>query len=89
MYRVELLPAAARQLAKLERRVQQRMARAINGLATDPRGANATKLRGAADVWRIRVGDYRVLYEIHDRQLVVLVIAVGHRASVYRANVTS
>jgi mRNA interferase RelE/StbE len=59
------------------------MARAIDALATDPRGPNSTKLRGAEDLWRIRVGDYRALYQIQDRALVVLV-AVGHRATVYR-----
>jgi mRNA interferase RelE/StbE len=84
VYSVEFLPAAARQLAKLDRAVQRRIARTIDGLASDPHGPNTAKLRGAPDVWRVRVGDYRVLYQIADDRLVILVVAVGHRATVYR-----
>jgi mRNA interferase RelE/StbE len=84
VYAVEFLPSAARQLAKLDRSVQRRIARAIDKIATEPRGAHSTKLRGADDVWRVRAGDYRVLYKVHDDRLLILVVAVGHRASVYR-----
>ena len=84
MYSVEFLPAAARQLAKLDRSIQRRIARVLDRLATDPLGPNTAKLRGSDDVWRIRVGDYRVLYRIEAERLVVLVLAVGHRATVYR-----
>jgi mRNA interferase RelE/StbE len=84
VYSVELLPSAARQLAKLDRSVQRRVTRVIERLAVDPRGRDSTKLTGAENVWRIRVGDYRVLYQIEKDRLVILVVAVGHRASVYR-----
>jgi mRNA interferase RelE/StbE len=84
VYAVEFLPAAARQLAKLDRSVQRRIARAVDGLAVEPRGPSSAKLRGADDIWRVRVGDYRVLYQIHDARLVILVVAVGHRATIYR-----
>lgn len=83
MYRAEFLPSAARTLEKLDRTVQRRIARRIDRLAVDPR-ADAMKLRGANDIWRARVGDYRVLYSIEDERLVVLVIKVGHRREVYR-----
>jgi mRNA interferase RelE/StbE len=83
MYSVEFLPSAARALAKLERAMQRRIARRIDRLAVDPR-ADAVKLRGADDVWRVRVGDYRILYAIEDERLVVLVIRIGHRGDVYR-----
>jgi mRNA interferase RelE/StbE len=83
MYSVEFLPSAARAVAKLDRAVQRRVARRIDRLATDPY-ADAAKLRGADDVWRVRVGDYRVLYAIEDERLVVLVIKVAHRRDVYR-----
>lgn len=83
MYAVEFLPSAARALAKLDRAVQRRIASRVDRLAVDPR-ADAVKLRGADDVWRIRVGDYRVLYAIEDERLVVLVIKLGHRRDVYR-----
>jgi mRNA interferase RelE/StbE len=83
MYAVEFLPSAARALAKLDRAVQRRIARRVDRLAVDPR-ADAVKLRGADDVWRARVGDYRILYSIEDARLLVLVIKLGHRRDVYR-----
>ena len=84
MYAVEFLPSAARELANLDRAMQRRIARRINQLAEEPRGAGTVKLRGADDVWRVRVGDYRILYRIEDDALLVLVITVGHRRAVYR-----
>jgi mRNA interferase RelE/StbE len=84
VYAVEFLPSAARQLAKLDRSMQRRIARAVDRLAADPRGLNSIKLRGAEDVWRVRIGDYRVLYQVLDNRLLILVVAVGHLATVYR-----
>lgn len=83
MYAIEFLPSAAKALAKLDRAVQHRIGRRIDGLAMDSR-ADAVKLRGADDIWRARVGDYRILYSIEDARLVVLIIKVGHRREVYR-----
>lgn len=83
MYAVELLPSVAKGLSKLERSVQVRIARRIERLAKDPR-ADAMKLRGADDVWRVRIGDYRILYRIEDERLVVLVIRIAHRREAYR-----
>jgi len=83
MYSVEFLPSAAKALAKLDRAIQRRIARRIDRLAIDPH-LDAVKLRGADDVWRIRVGDHRVLYRIEDDLLLVLIIRIGHRRDVYR-----
>ena len=83
MYAVELLPSAAKALSRLDRSVQVRIARRIDRLAREPR-ADAVKLRGADDIWRVRVGDYRVLYRIEDARLVVLIIRIGHRRDVFR-----
>lgn len=83
MYAVEFLPSAAGALAELDRVVQRRIARRIDRLAVDPR-RDAVKLRGADDVWRVRVGDDRVLYMIESERLVILVIKIGHRRDVYR-----
>ena len=83
MYAVEFLPSAVRTLAKLEPVVRRRIARRIDRLAEDPR-SGAVKLRGVDDVWRARVGDYRILYQIEDDRLVVVVISVGDRRDVYR-----
>jgi mRNA interferase RelE/StbE len=84
VYAVEFLPSAARQLATLDRSVQRRIARALDKVAAEPLGSHSTKLRGSDDVWRVRVGDYRVLYQVHNDRLLILVVAVGHRASIYR-----
>jgi mRNA interferase RelE/StbE len=61
-----------------------RLAAKLEALAENPRPAGVTKLQGEANAWRIRVGDYRVLYTIEDRRPVVLVIKIGHRRDVYR-----
>ena len=83
MYAVEFLPSAAKALSKLEPAIRRRIGRRIDRLAEDPH-ADAVKLRGADDVWRARVGDYRILYQVADDHLVVLVIRIGHRRDVYR-----
>ena len=83
MYAVEFLPSAAKALAKLDRAVQLRVARQIERLAVDPRG-DAAKLRGDDAIWRARVGDYRILYELEDDRLLVVVVRIGHRRDVYR-----
>jgi mRNA interferase RelE/StbE len=58
---------------------------AIDKLPDNPRPSGCRKLKGA-DVYRIRVGDYRVVYEIHDDVLIVLVVRVAHRSEVYKGN---
>ncbi len=83
MYAVEFLPSAARALSKLDRTVQRRIGRRIDRLVDNPR-AGAVMLRGADDVWRARVGDYRILYVIEDERLVVVVVRVAHRREAYR-----
>lgn len=83
MYRIELLPSAAKALSRLDRSTQVRIARRIDRLANDQRH-DAVKLRGADDVWRARVGDYRILYRIEADRLVVLIVRIGHRRDVYR-----
>lgn len=84
-YRVELKPAAERGLAALEKRDRLRVVRKIDALAVDPRPPGAEKLKGEDDLWRIRVGDYRVLYVVRDKVLLVVVVQVGHRREVYRS----
>ncbi len=83
-YRVEVAPAAVRQLRKLAPDARRRVQAAIELLAGQPRPSGATKLVGGDGVWRVRTGDYRVVYEIRDDVLLMLVIAVGHRREVYR-----
>ncbi len=83
MYRVELLPSAAKELAKLDRPTQRRVAAAIDRLVEAPRDG-AVKLRGSDDIWRVRIGHYRILYQVEDAALLVLIIRVAHRREAYR-----
>ena len=82
-YRVEVAPAALRQLRKLDRTAQRRVQAAIELLATEPRPSGAKKLVGGNGEWRVRTGDYRIVYEIQDNVLLILVAAVGHRRDIY------
>ncbi len=83
---VGVQPTAKRELARFSVAVRRRVGRAVDALATDPRPSGSKQLAGmpAERIWRIRVGDYRILYEIRDSRLVVLVIPIGHRREVYR-----
>lgn len=83
-YRIEFAPAAARQLRKLDPRARRRIQAAVELLGTDPRPSGAKKLVGGEGERRVRTGDYRVVYEIQDDALVVLVLAIAHRRDVYR-----
>lgn len=76
--------AAERQLAALPRPVQERLQRKIDALEENPRPSGVKKLVDEEGVYRIRVGDYRILYQIQDAQLLVLVIKIGDRQGVYR-----
>ena len=83
-YTVTILPSALRQLAELPRPDQKRIKNRIDGLAADPRPPGAKKLQGESDLFRLRCGNYRIIYSIEDVKLVVLVIRIGHRRDVYR-----
>lgn len=82
-YRIELAPSAARQLKKVTPDVRRRIQAVLELLADDPRPPAATPLVGGAGEWRVRTGDYRVIYEINDLQVLVLVLRMGHRREVY------
>ena len=75
---------AEKDLSKIDKRFGTRIANVIDALAFDPRPQGAVRLKGIQGLWRIRVGDYRVIYEIKDRQLIVLVVRINHRREVYR-----
>ena len=82
-YRVILPKSVQKQLDRLSEEVRQRVLSRLVGLETDPRPADVKKLKGRS-AWRIRVSDHRIIYEIHDRAMEVIVITVGHRREVYR-----
>jgi mRNA interferase RelE/StbE len=81
-YRIELRPAAVRALRKLDPPVARRLQAAIALLAEDPRPPASRPLRGRP-AWRVRVGDYRVIYTIEDDVLLIVVVTLGHRRDVY------
>jgi mRNA interferase RelE/StbE len=81
-YTVLILPPAQKQLNKLPNTIASRIEDKLLELEDDPRPPGCKKLRGR-DAWRIRIGDYRAIYEIHDGKLIVTVITIGHRREVY------
>ena len=83
-YRVVFTPAADRQLAKLPRQAREMVAAAIITLASNPRPPGAVKLVAAANLWRIRVRDLRVIYTMVANELIVAVVKIGNRKDVYR-----
>ena len=84
-YVVEFSPAARRQLRKLDPPVVKRILRRIERLEKQPRPKIAKRLQGSAEpLYRVREGDYRIVYTIEDDKLMVLVIRIGHRSEVYR-----
>ncbi len=82
-YRVILSKSVQKELDRLPDDIANRVLARLAALETNPRPPDVKKLKGR-DGWRIRIGDYRVIYEIHDRAMQVLVITVGHRREVYQ-----
>ena len=82
-YRLLIKASAAKELESLPRKDRQRVADRIRSLSVNPRPTGSEKLTDA-DRYRLRQGDYRILYEIHDREVVVLVVKIGNRRDVYR-----
>jgi len=83
-FRIEFVRSAVRELEALPQPMQRRVTRAIDGLAVEPRPPGARLLSGAGRRWRVRVGDYRILYRIDDDVLLVVVIRIRHRRDAYR-----
>jgi len=83
-YRVVLTPAADRQLGKLPPQAREMIAAALVVLRRNPRPPGCTKLAGGDDLWRIRIRQYRVIYQILENELIVTVVKIGDRKDVYR-----
>ena len=84
-YSITLAPPAARRLRKFDPQVRRRIQAALELLSAEPRPPAATQLVGGSGEWRVRTGDYRIVYEIEDDQLLVLVLRMGHRRAIYQA----
>lgn len=83
-YRVEISRRAAKSLRALPRKEQQRIRAVIDLLAENPRPPGCVALAGEDRAYRVRSGDYRVVYEVYDDRLIVQVVRLGHRREVYR-----
>jgi mRNA interferase RelE/StbE len=82
-YSIIVLRPAQRAIDRLPQLQAQRIFKAIQALATNPRPPGCVKLTDSED-WRIRIGDYRVVYRINDAELIITIISVAHRRDVYR-----
>jgi len=83
-YEIEYAPAAAKYLSKLRNsKLKSRLDAAIEKLAENPRPSGCKKLVGRGNLYRVRTGEYRVIYRVDDGVLVVLVLYVGHRSEIY------
>ena len=82
-YAIDIKTSARKELEDLSDSLIERLARKIDGLAANPRPSGCKKLRGYKDLWRIRIGDYRVVYIIDDNRRMVSVTRVAHRRDLY------
>lgn len=83
-YTVHLTRPAQKTLDALEGYTFDRIVRALRGLVFDPRPPGVAKLAGEENQWRVRVGDWRIVYAVFDHELVVLILKLGHRREIYR-----
>ena len=83
-YSIPLAPAAVRQFRKLPSLIQHRLKPHIDSLSADPRPPGTKKMEGEAHLYRVRVGDYRIVYYIWDDEREVLLVKIAHRREIYR-----
>jgi mRNA interferase RelE/StbE len=83
-YTILLAPPAERQFKAFTPSVQKRLVRRLKTLRQNPRPQGVKKLAGEENVYRLREGDYRIIYTIHDKELIVLVVKIGDRKEIYR-----
>lgn len=83
-YRIEIKQSAAKTLKKIPKPDLKRIGMAIDNLAENPPDPATTKMRGNNPFHKIRVGNYRIVYDIHDDKLLILIIKIGHRKDIYR-----
>lgn len=83
-YRIEWRPSTKKDLKKITKSEIPKIIQAVEALTEEPRPNGSTKLSGSEFTYRIRIGNYRVIYEIHDDVVLIEVVKVGHRKDVYR-----
>jgi mRNA interferase RelE/StbE len=67
-----------------DKKLYQRLRQVIDGFEREPRPPGYIKLKGVEELYRVRVGDYRIVYQVQDQQLIILVVEIGHRREIYR-----
>jgi mRNA interferase RelE/StbE len=87
-YQVVIAPAARRQIKKAPKSAQSAIVARLEALAAHPRPPGCKKLSGEENLYRVRTGDYRIVYQVQDAQLIVLVVRVGDRKDVYRGDLS-
>jgi mRNA interferase RelE/StbE len=83
-YRIEFTPRAERDFKSLDGSIRGRIKQRIDSLAENPYPSGIRKIEGEDDLYRLRVGDYRILYQVKEKILLVLIVGMGHRRDVYR-----
>ncbi len=83
-YQIQFRRSARKELERLQSNTAERIIHAILNLADEPRPQGCKKLQTAQDLWRIRIGDYRVVYQIDDQGRIIVVEVIAHRRDVYR-----
>ena len=83
-YSIRFTPRALRDYSAFDRATQKRLQRRIDHLAEDPYPAGTKKLQAEEPFYRVRVGDYRVIYQVEPKELLVVVVKIGHRREIYR-----
>ena len=83
-YQIKFKASASKEYKKLPSQVKKRINLVIEKLSDNPRSSGVIKLQGNNDLYRIRVGDYRIVFEIYDRELIIKVIRIGHRRDIYQ-----
>lgn len=86
-YKIEFSRKAERQFKALTSQIQKRLKPKIDALVQNPRPREVKKLEGEDELYRIRVGDYRVIYQVQDKALIVLVVKLGDRKEIYQRKV--
>ncbi len=84
LYVLEVKKNVLKAIARLDSGVQRQIAEVLKNLVSHPYPSGSRKIQGRADTWRVRVGKFRVVYEVHDERLVICVVRVAHRKDVYK-----
>ena len=85
-YSLRIKASAAKEIERIEpKKVRRQIVTRIQGLATNPRPPGCERLAGVGDRYRVRQGVYRIVYEVRDLELVVVLVKVGHRSQVYKS----